>query len=96
MAAALPVAQVPLLYADAIGNVLLSPINTRLTFVVNVGPAADGKQPVNAALELVIPTAALLQFSAQFQEHVKTQGPGLLNAFEQVVKQLSLHMGKKP
>jgi hypothetical protein len=82
--------QVPLVYADAIGNVLMSPINSRLTLVLNVGPAKDGTQPSVPTMEVVIPTPALLQFGKQLRELMRDRGESLANSYVEASKQLLL------
>ena len=82
-----PVQQVPLLYADSVGNVIMSPTNSRVTLVLNVGPAKDGVQPAVPAIELVIPTPALLAFGKQLQELLRARGADLARAYEQTSKQ---------
>lgn len=78
--------QVPLLYADAVGNVIMSPIMSRVSLVVNVGPAKDGAQPTVPAMEIVIPTAALLAFGKQLRQLLRDHGPELAKAHETVGK----------
>jgi len=65
----------------------MSPINSRLTLVLNVGPAKDGVQPGVPTLELVIPTPALLAFGKQLQELLRVRGADLAKAYEQAGKQ---------
>lgn len=78
--------QVPLFYADAIGNLLMSPITSRVSLVVNVGPAKDGAQPTVPAMELVIPTAALLAFGRQLRQMLRERGPELAKSHDAVGK----------
>jgi hypothetical protein len=85
--------QVPLAYADAVGNVIVGPINTRLTFVINVGPAKDGLQPTAPTLEVVIPTPALIGFLSQMRMHLNTQAPRLMSNFDSIRQQLAEFTG---
>lgn len=89
-------AQAPMVYADGVGNVLISPVNSRVTLIVHA-IGADNIQRNVPALEIVIPTSALLGFIGQLQEHIRTQGPQLMQAFEDARKQFAQHMGtEKP
>ena len=81
--------QVPLIYADAIGNLLMSPITTRLTLTLNAGPVKDGVQPAVAAMEVVIPTPALLAFSKRLSELLRDRGSELAKAYENAGKQMA-------
>jgi hypothetical protein len=81
--------QVPLLYADAVGNLLMGPITSRVTLVLNVGPAKDGVQPTAPTMELVIPTPALLAFGNQLRQLVRNRGSEFLKAFEVAAKQVA-------
>src|SRR6266705_610504 len=81
--------QVPLLYADAIGNVIMSPVTSRLTLVLNSGPAKDGVQPAVATMEVVIPTPSLLLFSKNLLQLVKDRGPEFAKAYEAAAKQVA-------
>ena len=80
--------QPPLLYADAIGGVLMSPVNSRITFLVQKGVSESGEVIAAPALEVVIPTAGLLNFLGLVRDHIKKQGPGLLRAFEEIRSEL--------
>lgn len=80
--------QVPLVYADAIGNLLMSPINSRLTLVLNAGQGKDGVQPTVTTMEVVLPTPALLQFGKKLRELMRERGPQLAKAYEEAGKQI--------
>lgn len=89
---AMPVAvpqQLPLVYADAIGNLLVSPIVSRMTLVLNSGPANDGVQPTSPAMEIVIPTPALLTFANQLRNLILNRGADLAKAYESTAKQVA-------
>jgi hypothetical protein len=81
--------QVPLLYADAIGNVLMSPVTSRLTLVLNSGPAKDGVQPTVPTMEVVIPTPALLLFGKNFLHLIKDRAPEFAKTYEAAAKQVA-------
>jgi hypothetical protein len=75
-------------YADAIGNLLMSPINSRLTLVLNAGQGKDGVQPTVTTMEVVLPTPALLQFGKKLRELMRERGPQLAKAYEEAGKQI--------
>ena len=81
--------QVPLIYADGFGNVLITPINTRVTLVLNVGPAKDGGQPTVPIVELVIPTPALMQFTKQLQGRLDEKRAELATAYQEASKKVT-------
>ena len=84
----LPV-QVQLHYADGVGNLVISPVISRLTLVVHSGPAKDGAQPAIPSLELIIPTPALLAFIQQVHKLLTERAEGIANAYEQTGKQVA-------
>jgi hypothetical protein len=69
---------VPIIYADLVASVGVSPHVSRIVFAVNAGDPKEGRQPVTSVVDIAMPTATLIEFCQNFLKHAGQSVDGLL------------------